>query len=104
MQTEIQEIKSSWLLNAGICLVGWLICAGMCLTLTIMLEGIPEGYDAALIPMLVILFANIFVFIFTASHWENKSATLCAVVCGIITVECLILGLLYLWARSYNCP
>lgn len=90
--------KKLWL-NWLIATCGWLVCAAICLWLTILLEEFPKAYDILFPAVLVMLFGNIFVFLFIASRWGNRTPMLINAVSRVCAGELLLLGGLYCLGR-----
>lgn len=86
-----------WLFSVG----GWLVCAGMCLETTILLEAWPAGYDALFPAILLIIFCNVFVFLFIAARWGSRLKTLAAAVVRVCAGEGLFLAGIYALGRYF---
>lgn len=86
-----------WLFSVG----GWLVCAGMCLETTILLEAWPAGYDALFPAILLIIFGNIFVFLFITSRWGSNLKTLAGAVVRVCVGEGLFLAGIYALGRYF---
>lgn len=83
--------KRSWLEWLAMVL-GWLFCAGCCLALTIALEPYAQAYDTFLPAVILLLFCNIFVFLFVGSRWAAQPARLYGSVARICLGELLLLA------------
>lgn len=79
-------------------LFGWLVCAGLCLACAIQLENFPQGYDVFLPAIILVLFCNIFVFLFISSRWAKFPKKLWASVIRVCAGEALFL--IGIWAIS----
>lgn len=78
---------------------GWLVCAALCLALSVLLESFPAAYDTFLPAIILLLFANIFVFMFIGSRWAGQPVRLYGSVLRICIGEGLLLAGLYVLAR-----
>lgn len=77
------------------CIAGWLACAGMCLWLTLELEAYPYAYDMFFPVILLILFCNIFLFLFIAARWAAQASRLYGSVARLCAAEAIILAGMY---------
>lgn len=91
--------KTSWVGCMLTAVSGWLLCAAMCLWLTVSLEGYPEAYGYALPVALVVLFGNIFAYIFVSVRCASRLQCLLPRVVGICLGEGALLLLVYLWGK-----
>ncbi len=82
-----------------VCVAGWLICAGLCLWLTIALEAYPYAYEMFFPAVLLILFCNILVYLFVATHWANDIRRLLGSVIRVCIGEAIILAGMYALGR-----
>lgn len=98
MAADNGEIKKGWLAWA-VSVAGWLICAAICLLLTLYLEQWPYAYDMLFPVVLVILFGNIFLFLFIATRWGGRNGRLLASVARVCIGEALFLGGLYILGK-----
>lgn len=92
MELDTKKTCLSWSISVG----GWLICAGLCLGLTIALEYYPVAYDIFFPAIIIILFGNIFIFIFVSGRWGANTKNLLFSTLRICIGEFLILTLFYL--------
>ncbi|MBD5608012.1 MAG: hypothetical protein HDQ93_04080 [Desulfovibrio sp.] len=98
MPPEFVDKNNNWL--AWLCVVcGWLLCAFLCLGLTVELEAYPVAYDTLFPAILVILFGNIFVFIFLVNRWGASLRALMGATIRLCVGEALILACLYCLGR-----
>lgn len=93
-----KDIFSGWFIWL-VSVTGWLVCAAMCLVLVILLESFPYGYDLFFPAVLLILFCNIFIFLFITSRWGLQLKRLVRAVFRVILGEGLILAGMYGLAR-----
>lgn len=90
-----KNVGFSWLLCVG----GWLCCAFLCLWLMVELEAWPAAYDMFFWAIILILFCNIFLFLFVSTRWGKAVKNLFFAVSRICVGEGLILGIFYLLGR-----
>lgn len=99
MDSEKKPEKRNTWLPWLISVLGWLVCASFCLLLTINLESWPDAYDILFPAVLLMLFGNIFVFLFLASRYGTQPARLGAAVARLCLGEGLLLAGLYVLGR-----
>ena len=75
--------------------MGWIVCAGLCLLASIGLEPYPTAYDMLFPAVLLILFGNVFVFLFIISRWGNQVGKFFGSIIRICVGEGLLLAGLY---------
>lgn len=80
---------------------GWLICAAFCLWLTVELEAWPAAYDMFFPAVLLILFGNIFVFLFISSRWARQTSRLFSSVFRVCLGEAFLLAGMYILGRYF---
>lgn len=90
-----KQVGISWLFCVG----GWLCCAFMCLWLMIELEAWPKAYDMFFWVIILILFCNIFLFLFISSRAGRTAKQLFYAVLKLCAGEGLVLLVLYLLGR-----
>lgn len=88
MSGEKNAAKALWI-NYLIATGGWLACAALCLALTIKLEEFPYAYEVFFPAVLLMLFGNIFVFLFIASRWSADTKKLSLAVGRVCLAETL---------------
>lgn len=93
-----KELQKSWL-GWVIAVCGWLICASLCLTATILLEAYPQGYDTLFPAIILIIFCNVFVFLFITGRWGNSPRRLIDSVIRVCIGEALFLAGIYALGR-----
>lgn len=94
----MQEKKRGW--GEWLAIVcGWLVCAGLCLAMTIGLEPYPSAYDTFSPVALVILFGNVFIFLFIGSRWAGEPRRLYGSVLRLCIGEGLMLAGVYALGR-----
>lgn len=82
---------AAWL----VCVAGWLICAGLCLWAAVALEIYPFAYNMFFPAILLVLFCNIFLFLFVAVRWAQDIKRLLNSVLRICAGEAILLGGMY---------
>lgn len=98
MPPEFANNNNNW--TAWLFVVcGWLVCAFLCLALTVGLEPYPVAYDTLFPAILVILFGNIFVFIFLVNRWGSSLRALLGATIRLCVGEALLLVCLYCLGR-----
>ena len=90
-----QKLWLNYLLATG----AWLACAALCLALTIALEQFPAAYEILFPAVILLLFGNIFVFLFITSRWGKDTRKLFSAVSRVCIGETLILLGLYCLGR-----
>lgn len=90
-----KHVALSWLLCVG----GWLCCAFMCLWLMVELESWPNAYDMFFWAIILILFCNIFLFLFVSSRQGRTAKQLFYAVLKLCAGEGLVLLIFYLLGR-----
>lgn len=98
MEDSSKKIRRGWKEWFAI-VAGWLACAALCLGLTISLEAYPAGYDTFYPLAILILFGNVFLFMFIGSRWAGQPVMLYASVARLCVGEALLLGGFYLLGR-----
>lgn len=83
------------LLNYAIVTAGWLACAVLCLALYIKLEAFPKAYEVFFPAILLMLFGNIFIFLFIASRWSKDTKRLASSVLSLCAGEALFIAGIY---------
>lgn len=78
---------------------GWLACAAFCLVLAIKLEEFPQAYEVLFPAVLLLLFGNIFVFLFITSRFGRDTQHLSIAVSRVCIGETLLLLGLYCLGR-----
>lgn len=100
MNQETKPISPPKLwLNYLLATTGWLVCAALCLALTIALEQFPNAYEILFPAVLLLLFGNIFVFLFITSRWGKDTRKLSGAVSRVCIGETLLLIGLYCLGR-----
>lgn len=89
---------AGWL-SWAVSVAGWLVCAALCLWLTIELEAWPQAYEVLFPAIVLVLFCNIFLFLFVATRWARQTARLFGAVTRLCVGEGLLLLLLYAAGR-----
>ncbi|MDE5832556.1 MAG: hypothetical protein K2H64_06165 [Desulfovibrio sp.] len=98
MPPEFIGKKNNWLAWLSV-VCGWLACAFCCLVLTVELEVYPQAYATLFPAILIILFGNIFVFLFIVNRWGSSSRALLSAVIRVCAGEALLLAGLYCLGR-----
>lgn len=93
-ESEKDSAKKGVLIWLG-AVLGWLVCAGICLLTSIGLETYPDAYDMLFPAVLLMLFGNVFVFLFIISRWGNQAAKFFGSIIRICVGEGLLLAGLY---------
>lgn len=78
---------------------GWLVCAFMCLWFMVELETWPNAYDLFFWAVILLLFGNIFMFLFVVTRWGLWPGRLLGAVARVCVGEGLILLCFYLVGR-----
>ncbi len=100
MNGESKSVSGTSLwINYIIATLGWLACAALCLVLTIKLEEFPNAYDTLFPVILLLLFGNIFVFLFIASRWSRNTKKLSLAVSLVCFSETLLVIGIYCLGR-----
>lgn len=95
VKEESGSIWLKWLVS----LLAWLCCATLCLILTVEIEIYPVAYSTLFPAILLILFGNIFIFLFIANRWGFDTKRLIASSLRVCVGEALLLAGLYALAR-----
>ena len=74
---------------------GWLACAFLCLALTVGLEAYPAAYDSLFPFVLLLLFGNVFAFLFVINRRGDSLARVGGAVLRLCVGEALLLAGLY---------
>lgn len=98
MVASIPETKRGWREWFAI-VCGWLVCAAMCLGLTIGLEPWPAAYDTFYPVAILLLFGNVFLFLFIGSRWAANPVRLYGSVARLCVGEGLLLAGSYVLGR-----
>lgn len=97
--TPLQRLVPRGWLSWVTAVFGWLLCAAMCLWLTIELEAWPYAYEMFFPAVLLILFCNIFLFLFVAGRWGADAGRLAGSAARICIGEAILLAGMYCLAR-----
>lgn len=87
--------KGPWLLRYLTAVAGWLACAFMGLALMVGLEARPEDWQSALYLVLLVLFANIVVFLFVTSRYSNSFSRHALAVLVVCIAEAVFFACMY---------
>lgn len=102
MSQEKKATKTSALwINYLLATAGWLACAALCLALTVKLEEFPHAYDVLFPAALLLLFGNIFVFLFIASRWSDNTRRLSMAVGRVCLAETIFVVGIYCIGRFF---
>lgn len=88
MTTEKSHGFLAWL----VCVAGWLLCAALCLRTTLALEAYPYAYEMFFPAVILILFCNIFLFLFIVTKWKGEMGRLVGSVARVCLAEAILLG------------
>lgn len=97
-ETAKAPAKKGWLVWFG-AVTGWLACAGLCLLASIGLEPWPYAYDMLFPVILLLLFGNVFVFLFIVTRWGAQPGRFFGSVGRVFLGEGLLLAGLYALGR-----
>ena len=94
-----KEGKERGFLSWLACVLGWLVCAAFCLAAFIGLEAYPAAYDIFFPAILLVLFCNIFLFLFVATRWSGNWGRLLGSIIRVCAGEGLLMAGIYALGR-----
>lgn len=95
-----KSLKNTWLSWLG-AVAGWLVCAGLCLWFILEIEPYPYAYEMFFPFALLLLFGNIFLFLFISARWGEQPGRLFASLGRVCVGEGLFLAALYCLSRFF---
>lgn len=85
------DLRGAGFLAWALSVAGWLICAAFCLWAMVSLEAYPNAYDMFFYAIILILFCNIFLFLFVTARWGKDIKRLAGSIGRVVLGEAALL-------------